>query len=763
MTKKLAGYRSKLVVRAGDEIDFMVHCEEPLEYEADLIRIINGDADPAGPGLVFEEIDAPFAGRRSGLPQDRRAGSLLVAPLAGRCGSELTLAFAVQPTFLSGREQTLAELTDTDGVSIVRIWIDAGGRLCAAARGASAGDASSGDVFLALEKQIPLDRWSFVTCLLDGAVGSLRLAQQPRPVGPADLCLSMQDEGAVLGKLPADWRPALLTMASGFDPERKPRQPFNGKIEAPRLSLRVMPHAEARALVLAEAPPDGDPSVIGFWDFSRDIDSRAVSNLALKGRPGEVVNLPTRAMRGFRWTGDGRDWRAAPREYGAIHFHETDVYDLQWEKSFSYVVADQLRSGAYAVRLRHGEETEYLTFFVSPSPDKRPGQPPIAFVAPTASYLAYANERAHVMVVRALYGDDAPLLPEVQQLIENPSFGLSMYEAHPDGSGVAYASHLRPLWNLRPDTRPWAFPADTNIIHWLETEGFDYDVITDHDLAAHGASILNNYAVAIAGTHPEYLDDAIYDAYERFLTEGGRLMYLGGNGFYWRVAFSEHWPEAMEVRRAEDGNRGWVAEPGEYRHAFDGAMGGLWRRQARAPNRLVGVGFTAQGFTVSTHYRRTAASNDARCAFVFEGVEDEIIGDFGLRGGGAAGEEIDRFDIALGSPAHGLVMAMSEDHPPDMFLAKEEFLFTLVPNTDPRIHADLVFYETASGGAVFSTGSIAWAGALSHNGFSNNVATITGNVLRRFCDPEPFEAPPAPKQRAPSERASVPGGQRISG
>jgi N,N-dimethylformamidase len=54
------------------------------------------------------------------------------------------------------------------------------------------------------------------------------------------------------------------------------------------------------------------------------------------------------------------------------------------------------------------------------------------------------------------------------------------------------------------------------------------------------------------------------------------------------------------------------------------------------------------------------------------------------------------------------------------------------------VSAELVFYETRSGGAVFATGSIAWAGSLSHDGYRNNVATISRNVLRRFLDPVPF-------------------------
>ncbi len=58
--------------------------------------------------------------------------------------------------------------------------------------------------------------------------------------------------------------------------------------------------------------------------------------------------------------------------------------------------------------------------------------------------------------------------------------------------------------------------------------------------------------------------------------------------------------------------------------------------------------------------------------------------------------------------------------------------------TCPFVRCDMVFYETLHGGAVFSTSSIAWAGALSHNGYQNNVSRITENVIRRFLDPAPF-------------------------
>ena len=71
--------------------------------------------------------------------------------------------------------------------------------------------------------------------------------------------------------------------------------------------------------------------------------------------------------------------------------------------------------------------------------------------------------------------------------------------------------------------------------------------------------------------------------------------------------------------------------------------------------------------------------------------------------------------------------------------------------------ADLVFYETAAGGAVFSTGSIAWAGSLSHNGYDNNVSGSCATTC--FLDPEPSSpGPPLPFSFPPRRRQDRPAG-----
>ena len=80
-----------------------------------------------------------------------------------------------------------------------------------------------------------------------------------------------------------------------------------------------------------------------------------------------------------------------------------------------------------------------------------------------------------------------------------------------------------------------------------------------------------------------------------------------------------------------------------------------------------------------------------------------------------------------------------------MLRVKEEFHETAPPDPhDPQVRADMVFFETPAGGAVFAVGSISFAGALATNDYHNDIARIAGNVLERFSSPAPFAYPNAP-------------------
>jgi N,N-dimethylformamidase len=193
------------------------------------------------------------------------------------------------------------------------------------------------------------------------------------------------------------------------------------------------------------------------------------------------------------------------------------------------------------------------------------------------------------------------------------------------------------------------------------------------------------------------------------------------------------------------GTRTWESQYGEVHLAGTGEPGGLWRHSGFAPQKLIGVGFDAMVYDHAGYYMLTPGAKNPRVAFAVEGIsEHERIGDFGVRIGGAVGIEIDRLDHDLGTPPHAVMLATSHGLGRGALPTTEEFRTTvhgLEGDQNALVRADVVFFETPKGGAVFSTGSISYVLSLTCNGYDNNISRLTENVLRRFLDPAPFEMP----------------------
>jgi N,N-dimethylformamidase len=711
LDKNIVSYVDPLSVQAGDELKVMVSCHEPGDFRAELVRLVSGDSRPHGTGFREAAIDSTFAGSYPGREQAIRLGSYAVLPDLPSLESG-TFCCRFFPTTPSLPQQTL---------------VSAGGfavcvedtRLVVRMR----------DVVLRSGMELQALRWHDVVVAF--GQHQVELSVQRCGEGPAERDETIVDRVAIDAATIAasDW----LLAARHTDGEIVAA--LNGRIEAPRVLDQALT-IDAATQLLDDLTPQ-HAALLGAWDFSQQIASEVLVDTSGYARHGRTFQTPTRAVKGARWTGESQNWQDVPSHYGAVHFHVDDLTDAGWSADIRWQIPDDLPSGVYAIKLTIGASEDYSPLFVRPAPGQ--AKQTIALLASTATYLAYANQRLGFS--SGVFGKRKPRNANDAYLMSHDEVGSSLYEYHSDGSGVHYSSRLRPIVNMKPHCIPWSFTADTNITAWLEAVDEPFDVVTDEDLHREGLELLRDYRVVITGTHPEYYSTQMLDGLTDWLATGGRLMYMGGNGFYWRIAHHPENPAIIEVRRAEDGTRTWIAEPGEYYHSFTGEYGGLWRRLGRPPNQLVGVGFAAQGFDGGTHYRVQPGALDDRAAFIFEGVDAEFIGAHGTQAGGAAGEEVDRFDIALGSPAHALVLASSEDHKPGMLKTKEEFHVTEAPTIDPDVRADLTFFETAAGGAVFSTGSISFAGALSTNGYDNDIATLLSNVLTRFNNPEPFVFP----------------------
>ena len=335
------------------------------------------------------------------------------------------------------------------------------------------------------------------------------------------------------------------------------------------------------------------------------------------------------------------------------------------------------------------------------------------------------------------------MVPEDERLLfSEPQFGRSCYDTHSDGTPVRYSSRRRPIINVRPGYPNWLtgsyrhFPQDMYIVEWMERTGLSFHVATDEDLHREGEDLLSRYKVIVTGSHPEYWTRRGQDVLEDYLNSGGRLMYLGGNGFYWVTSHDPERPWIIEVRRDNSGTRCWDAPYGERTHVGSLEQGGIWKTRGRGPHGLVGLGFASEGWSKGSGYQRLEASYGGPGATFFKGVNQEVVGDFGHVLGGAAGDEVDRHDVSLGSPEHAHVLASSTPLGNEYQLVIEEQTLALPDqggqDKPQQVRSDLVYFTTDNGGAVFSVGSMSYAGALAWNDYNNNIATITTNVLQAF-------------------------------
>lgn len=748
---KVVGYTNRLSVQQGETIRFMVSCERP-NYRADIVRLIHGDENPKGPGMKEEVIETSLSGDYSGQTQAIRKGSYVIvphSPLLQRAGGFTLQAWVYSTTPPKGVQGILTKWSASSGADY-GLLIDEDGGLAM-----WIGDKEGRVEKVCTGHPLRAAEWYFVAGAYDGERGKVRLHQEPltrwplddsRVVVERDTYVREATEGDAAFLMAAYWERS--DPGGGVVGGH-----FNGKIDSPRLYGRALGCEELESLKGGASPQALGEALIAAWDFTADFSSTRVTDTGPHGLHGRTVNMPARAMKGHNWTGAEVNYSQATREYGAIYFHDDDLDDAGWEADFELAIPAQMRSGVYAARLRTDGGEDYVPFFVRPARGTTSAK--IVFLVPTLSYLAYGNDRQlsnpdlpieniSPIIAKIPY----PVQEQDKYIIEQ---GLtSLYDLHSDGSGVSYSSRLRPILNMRPKYNwpvlggfPSQLNADLHLLDWMEAKDHRYDVVTDEDLHSEGVDLLSTYRVVVTGTHPEYWSGPMLEALESYLNGGGRLMYLGGNGFYWVTSIDPEGRHTIEVRRWR-GTQAWEVSPGEGYHSTTGELGSLWRFRGKAPQRLVGVGMTSQGIDRNSPYRRQPGSFNPRAAFIFEGIgEDELIGDFSslVLEYGAAGFELDRVDYALGTPPHTLTLASSSGHSEAYQHVIEEVNYSNSKEGGPTsalVKADMVYFEYPKGGAVFSVGSISWCGSLSYNQYDNNVSRITDNVLRRFAQDGPL-------------------------
>lgn len=235
------------------------------------------------------------------------------------------------------------------------------------------------------------------------------------------------------------------------------------------------------------------------------------------------------------------------------------------------------------------------------------------------------------------------------------------------------------------------------LLGWMEREGFDYDFYAENQFDD-GTLDLENYSVLVLSTHPEYWTINMYEKLKLWVNNGGRLLYLGGNGINCSVELHGDAMTVFDMDLSE-----WLPRRS---YSGDGALiPSRFGLRHEVESNLLGVVMSFAGMGSGAPYEVIDPDHPI---FAGTGLKQGDLFGFETLAircpGGASGHETDKMDKS--SPANTVLLARGTN--------------------GPDAGADLVTYTNTSGGRVISVGSINWGAGLP---IDSTLSRITRNMF----------------------------------
>ncbi|MEM7384254.1 MAG: LamG domain-containing protein, partial [Verrucomicrobiota bacterium] len=496
-------------------------------------------------------------------------------------------------------------------------------------------------------------------------------------------------------------------------------------------------------------------SLVACWPFAEE-RGQQVADVGSEGRMGRIINRGTWMIGGpsFDAASVGRhdtgyDPSQDPKRGHGLRLAADELYNARWEVDHRFRVPDEAPSGVYAGRFDFevdGVPMRYHTTFIVRRPESRPKAPLLVLVS-SNTWLAYNSAPFPVN-----HGPGLLQMGTGGLKNSHPKAPIySCYSDHHSGQPT-YKIGMKVPWPAAGPNKTYINDAYSHLLRgerflhlWLDRHGYEYDVLTDHDLHRN-PGVLKDYKAVFINGHSEYWSIPAYEGLDRYLKNGGAAVVMSGNTMFWRVSFDDT-GEVMECRKFGKNIGGRSrAQVGELFHSHDFKRGSLMRFCGYPAWKLVGltcIGWSGGNFK--------PYEVDLPDHFLFQGPEklEMAKGEaFGFVNGpfGAVGHE---YDVRLST-----ILRATKDPVRDG-LVEPDGITTLARSHDNRhvldfnaeVHqkrsgneqtiAEIIYWERPEGGKVFHTGSIASAWSLYHD---QKLSGLTRNVLHHFgvsSEPQP--------------------------
>ncbi len=270
----ILGYADRLSARPDDLVQVKVSSFLEGNYTAGLVRIISADPNPAGVGIVEEEVDCDFSGLYPARVQPFWPGSHMQVSMLGETmfPPEFTVVAGMWPTKIgNGKQVILAIETADSGLAFV-LELNEQGR---PQTGIKMKDGSW--TTIALPESIRTRSWGYIWAACSQASGTISLGSSQREASPTKT-ITFQGPTALC-------RESVETITvAGTNQSDEPMH-FNGKLERPTVYSEFFePEPFSNIGTLPKA------SLFASWDFSIDMSSSHVTDVSANRFDGILKN-----------------------------------------------------------------------------------------------------------------------------------------------------------------------------------------------------------------------------------------------------------------------------------------------------------------------------------------------------------------------------------------------------------------------------------------------------------------------------------------
>lgn len=700
---------SQRSLEAGASVDFRVSSDTP--YELTVSR--------AGAEETIARLREP---RPSMQPIHVGSYAHVEGGLAGRTFEALTIEVWIR-SWSAERRQGI--VTACDGDRGIGLFVSAGGWV----------EFLLGDRNIA---HVPLHRrrWRHVVLAWDGALTSLYVDglfqgswKQPEAIAAVE---------------------APLRLGASADSGRA-AEFLDGDIAMPAIYSRALSSREAMERFRSGGlePPAKD--VLACWPLDEERGDR-IHDIGGDGLHGVIINRATWMIGGPSFDAGSvpryGDYRPAsdPNRGHGLRFASDDLYDCRWEPSHSVNIPASAKPGVYVGRFAFRREGKPLRYDVAFLVRRSPARPkaPILVICSTNTWQAYS---ATPFAVNSL----EPFWETTGQDNAHPGApAYCCYRNHAQGQPT-YAVGMKLPWPVAGPEVIFS-QQDLNYSHlmrselfahrWLEQNGYEFDVASDHDLHL-DPDQLRGYKVVVINGHSEYWSEESYRAVDEFLHSGGAAIVMSGNTMFWRVSYDAD-GSAMECRKhgIDIGGREG-ADIGEIFHSHDGRRGSLMRFCGLPAWKVLGLECIGWWPITETHFGAYQVVRPDH--FLFH--EPEPVG---LQAGEMFGQAPDGKPPRVGGHESdvrpSLIQAITRQNPAGASVPDDpEGIVPLAQIVDRErrgidyfgrweplehgVYAEMTYWERPQGGKVFHTGCIAGGWALSAD---SKMQALMRNALHHF-------------------------------